>query len=318
MNPVLETTKFVLENSKSVGIDKNKIREFCKSYHEENAKSLADLAPFNYTSFDEENKLSFLFVLHSNSFCYWGSPKWTIKYKGEMYDGTIGLIAALGRAIEKGMPLLNFNYLSKISKEELGEILKANVKIPLFDERLKIFRELGSVITKKYGGSCSYFVKQAGGDALKLLDLIVSEFKTFYDVSVYRGRKIYFYKRAQLLISDIYDMFDGMSAGNLKNMKNLTTMADYKIPQVLRHFGILSYSPELAIKVDKGIIIPHDGEEEIEIRANTIWAVEFIKKELIKKGLDTNSVSVGNHLWHLSQDKSKRFKPYHLSSNIFY
>ena len=56
-----------------------------------------------------------------------------------------------------------------------------------------------------------------------------------------------------------------------------------------------------------------DSEEEVEIRANTIWANELIKKELKKKIPNINSIHVNDHLWLLGQ-----CKPYHLTRTTAY
>jgi hypothetical protein len=52
------------------------------------------------------------------------------------------MISAIGRAIEKNLPVLNAKYLSEISESELMKILESNVQIPLFEERLNILREV--------------------------------------------------------------------------------------------------------------------------------------------------------------------------------
>jgi len=64
-------------------------------------------------------------------------------------------------------------------------------------------------------------------------------------------------------------------------MGNVTAFADYKLPQVLQHVGILQYSPSLEHKVDNGIFLEAGSPEELEIRENTIWAVELIKRSEI-------------------------------------
>ena len=95
----------------------------------------------------------------------------------------------------------------------------------------------------------------------------------------WNGKEIYFYKRAQLAVYEVY-----RSTGiKISGIENLTAFADYKIPQGLRKMGILSYSKELSEKVDSKKLIKRDSEEEIEIRANSIWAIEYMKDELKDK-----------------------------------
>lgn len=318
MNKILTTTKFVVDNSNYVKINKSKINDFCKNFNQSHINHWINESPFDLTQLSDKEKLNFLLVFNSISFCYWGEPKWTIGYKGEKFDGAWGMMIALGRAIENKIPILDMKYLSNINEKDFEKIVNGNIKIPLFEDRLRILRELGSVITKNFSGDFSNLIKKADGDAINLLNLIVTHFPTFNDTSNYKGKTVYFCKKAQLLVSDIYQIFKGNGYGKLKNINQLTACADYKLPKVLRQLGILEYSKELAGKIDKKIEILKDSEEEIEIRANTIWANECIKQELKKTMPSIDSIHINDHLWLLGQIKNKNDKPYHLARTTAY
>ena len=102
------------------------------------------------------------------------------------------------------------------------------------------------------------------------------------------------------------------------DMEKITAFADYKLPQVLRHLNILKYAPSLATKIDQGIFIEAGGDEEVEIRANTIWAVELIRQELQQLGKDLRAFEIDWILWNLGQDDRFRAHPYHRTVTIFY
>jgi len=318
MIKILDTTKFVIENSDFVKINREKITEFSKGFDHGKAKHWLSAAPFNFSHFTNEEKLHFLFIFNALSFSYWGKPKWTIEYKGENYDGSWGMIISLGRGIEEGAALLDFNYCSKIPKEEFIHILRGNTEIPFLEKRWKILQEIGTTIFTKYNGKASNFIAEARGDALKLLELIVKNLPSFRDTSQYNGKEIYFYKRAQLLVGDIYQIFDGQSFGALANIDKITACADYKLPQILRKLGILEYVTTLAEKVDSEIEISDNSPEEIEIRANTIWAVEFIKEEVKKRSPQIMSFEINDHLWLATQEKFDGDKPYHRTRTTAY
>jgi hypothetical protein len=57
---------------------------------------------------------------------------------------------------------------------------------------------------------------------------------------------------------------------------------------------------------------------EIEIRANTIYAIELIKEELNKKGIQMNSINVDTAIWLLSKIKTQQSYPFHLTRTINY
>lgn len=316
-NPILKTNKFVMDNAKNVRIDKNKLIEFAKSFNRRRVHWLDEFL-FDIKELDSKSKLNFLLVLDSISFSYWGEPKWTVKINGKELDGAKGMIASLKRGVDERRLCLNADFLSKITKTELGYILRGNVEIPLLEERCKILREIGTILKREYCGEFSNLVSKAKEDAIKLLNLIIETFPSFEDISFYKGQKISFYKRAQLLVADIYQAFNGKEYGDLKNISQLTACADYKIPQILRKNGVLIYSSELSEKVDNKIQIFSGSEEEIEIRACTIWAVKYLERLLSIDAPQIKSVYINDRLWLMSQEKFQNDKPYHRTRTISY
>jgi hypothetical protein len=262
--------------------------------------------------------MNFLFVFNALSFSYWGTPKWTIDYQNQQFDGAWGMIVALKRALEEDRKILDVNYRAQISKTELSDILRGNTEIPLIDERFAIMIETSKALIEKNNGNFSDFVFEAKKDVNKLLDLIIQTFPSFRDVSIYKGREVFFYKRAQLLISDIYQLLKHEGRGEFLNAYQITACADYKLPQALRKFGVLVYTDSLAEKIDSKTPILHDSEEEVEIRANTIWAVELIKKEVQKRLPKITSMDINDHLWLYTQTKYPDDKPYHLTRTTAY
>lgn len=313
-NLVLESTNFVVKNSKYVKINEIKINEFCKSFGESHINHWLSESPFDFSKLSKKDKLHFLLVFNAISFSYWGTPKWSVEYEGERFDGAWGMIVSIGKAFENGELILNSSYLKDISPEQLQKILKGNVEIPLFNERLSILREIGDVLERYFHGDFSELLHKSENDSQKLLQLILDFFPSFRDNSFYKRRVIHFNKRAQLLVADISQMFPG----EISNLNKITACADYKLPMVLRNFGILEYSKELSGKVDKKIQILKDSDEEIEIRANTIWAVELIREELKKKIPRITSIHINDHLWLLGQIKNQSEKPYHLTRTTSY
>ncbi len=307
-----------MENSDFVRINHEHLLTFSKKFNANKVKHWLSVAPFDFANLNEEEKLHFVFILNALSFCYWGEPKWTVKYEDAKCDGAWGMILALNRAIKKNKKILNFSYCSKLSKTELVNILKGNTEIPLLEERWKILQELSKTMLTHFNGKASALISLSHGDAQNLLALIVKVFPSFSDTATYKGRKIYFYKRAQLLVADIYQLFNGQGVGTLKNVNYLTACADYKLPQILRKLQILEYTKELAEKVDTKIEIFHNSREEIEIRANTIWAVEFIKNIIKSKHPKINSFEINDYLWLATQKKFTNDKPYHRTRTIAY
>ena len=86
----------------------------------------------------------------------------------------------------------------------------------------------------------------------------------------------------------------------------------------MRQLGILHYDPLLEQRIDQKILLKQGSPEEVEIRANTIWAVELIRRELEVMGKHMRSFEIDWILWNMGQDKMFKEKPYHRTLTIFY
>ena len=59
----------------------------------------------------------------------------------------------------------------------------------------------------------------------------------------HKGRLVHFYKRAQILVADLWAAFGCQTADNghfasFVDVGKLTMFADYRVPQILRHVGV--------------------------------------------------------------------------------
>ena len=316
MIDVLKSTKFVIENSSFVKINREKTKELAEKW----SKSELVIPGWdrNYHFFDDSEKTcEYLFVLDSINFYFWAKEredKWKTDYQGKKIDGYNALAFCLKKAFENKQ----FSSFNGLDYSGFKDIFQGEGEMPLIKERFEILQDNYKILNDKYGGKFSNLVELCAFDALKILSELVDNFSSFKDEADYKGRKIAFYKRAQILIGDLYCSFAGKKWGNLKNLDKITMFADYKVPQILRGYGILEYGGELSEKLNKKELIPLGSEEEIEIRANSVWAIEFIKDELGKSGIKLRSFEVDWILWNLSQDEKNNLRPYHLTETIYY
>jgi hypothetical protein len=61
------------------------------------------------------------------------------------------------------------------------------------------------------------------------------------------------YKRAQILVADVWSCFQDQGLGKFPDISEITMFADYRVPQMLIYYDCLEYSPELKEKIAKGI-----------------------------------------------------------------
>lgn len=317
---VLETVRPVVQQARHVRIDDQALAAFCDNLLGEDVPvpPWEDACHFNDRG---EATVGYLLVLDSLNFCFWplpGRQRWEITYGSKGFSGYYGMSMALRHALERGIPLTRAEYLAELGMEDLKKILGGRGDLQLFRERLQILRELGRNLLAAYGGEARRLVESARGSAPGLVRLVVETFPSFRDEAVYRGRRVCFYKRAQIFVADLHGAFGGEQWGRFQDMDRLTAFADYKLPQVLRQAGILCYAPSLARKVDERLLLEAGGPEEVEIRAAALWAVERIRREMRRRGREVPAFQIDWLLWTLGQVDHYREKPYHRTVTIFY
>ncbi|TAH51916.1 MAG: hypothetical protein EYC68_09045 [Chloroflexota bacterium] len=314
---VLATTADVIKRAQYVSIDLKRVQTVAQ---------VLSLRPvpvpswnFEHHFFDgTEKTVTYIFLLDALNFSFWGEPKWRVNHIKENVDGYWALSASLKRAAEKDKHFLDADFLATISPEELARVLKGNVEIPLFVERWRNAQELGRVLRDHFGGSAANLVERAGADAPSLARLVAENISSFNDTTLYKNRPVNLFKRAQIIVGDLWGSFGGEKWGEFKNLEDLTAFADYKLPQILRAWGILNYAPALARRVDAKKTLAKDSAEEIEIRASMLWAVELLRHALAQHGRELTSVQMDWFLWSSSQRNVKGMKPYHRVRTIYY
>jgi hypothetical protein len=325
---VLGSTYKVVEEGENVWMDTGKIDALAHSWTMASEASSSNSSPTpspveyeRYHFFDgTERTANWTLALDAMNFCFWAEkdqPRWQVVYEGETLNGYLAEAASLKRAVEEGVPLWDADYLCNMSEADLTNIFRGEQTIPLFEQRLRNVREVGQVLHDHYDGQCTHVIEEADGSAPKLALLIAEHFSSFRDVEFYRGQPVRFYKRAQICVADLHSTFSGKSWGAFPDIDQLTAFADYKLPQVLRHFGILSYAPELARRIDYLELIEAGSEEEIEIRAATVWACELLRRRMIQHDHPMTAAAIDLRLWLLGQNASD-MKPYHRTRTQFY
>lgn len=136
---------------------------------------------------------------------------------------------------------------------------------------------------QEFGGSFANCIDSADYSAAGLVNLLAENFPCFRDETVFNGKKVRLYKRAQILVADLWACFNGEDFGEFHDIDKITMFADYRIPQMLHQLGCLRYSPPLESHIRSLKPITPGSNREIELRGTSIWAVELIKREIEKR-----------------------------------
>lgn len=289
----------VCDNSKNVKINYSKIDEMIDQIRNSSVAYWLDSNPYGLMDMDVKSIINFLFVYHAiGDYCFWGDPKWEIQTDLGTMDGSYAIMYLILNRLKENTDF-------EMSFDEFKKLLKGNVEIPLLEDRYNNLVEMNAFIQKS-GKSFYNLIKNLNVDS-NLFEFIVSNLNYFKDVSMYDGKEVLFYKRAQLLTSDILHVREKKEKAAV-DYSHLIGCADYKIPQVMRCYEMLEFSDSLSNKVDNKVEIEDGSVEEIEIRANTLKVIDYIYKKLDKK---YSRMDINDFIWLLGQDKSKMTKPYH-------
>lgn len=320
---VLSGTAPIVRDARLVSLDAEATERLAERWTRQPWPAESAFEQFHYLD-SPERTANWVLLLDALNFCFWGEPgqpRWRITRGDSTLDGYHALATALSRAVADGRPLYDAAYLADLAAADLAAILRPAPgcpAIPLFDERLAHAREVGSVLLARYDGQFSRVVEEAGHDAVALTQALVRDFSSFADIAIWDGRLVPFLKRAQICVADLATAWLHTGGGALTGLDELTAFADYKLPQLLRREGILGYAPQLSAMVDAYTLIPAGSQEEIEIRAATIWAVEELRRALVRRGVAQSASAIDYRLWAESQTIPAESQPYHRTRTIYY
>ncbi|KAI8977504.1 hypothetical protein BDF20DRAFT_875247 [Mycotypha africana] len=278
--------------------------------------------------------VDWIFLVDLLNFSFWSDldvsdkktphpDRYAIHYQGQSYTGYWSLCAAIHRALDQGIPITDPAFYAKASDQQMIDIFKSDTKesAPMMEERIRVMREAGNVLCEKFNGSFVHCIAQAQQSAAKLLDIIVENFSSFRDIHEFHGKKVYLLKRAQILIADVWACFDGQTYGEFHDIDCITMFADYRVPQALYQLGLLEYSDELLKKLHNRDYFPSGCEQEVEIRGNSIWAVELVRRKMLDMdpSLHVNAILIDFYVWDMAKDiQDQMTVPTHRTRSCFY
>ncbi|KAM7520407.1 hypothetical protein LguiB_019369 [Lonicera macranthoides] len=306
MEEVRATSAWVAAHASHVTVDYSGIEKVAESMKDSIPKVEWDYEGIHY--FDNGPlTVQYLFVLDALNFCFWPD-------KDLSYDH---LASGLKAALQADKSVFDADRLQKYTGPQLRELLKWPKPLPLEDERVRLMHEVGLELERSFDGKASNLVESSGKSATKLVALIASHFPGFRDHTVYKGHQVFLYKRAQIFAADLWGAFKGQGYGEFNDVSSVTIFADYIVPAVLKQLGVLRYSSALATSIEASNEIGSGSEEEVELRACSIYAVEKMR-ELIRKKSGKQVLSVELDLWLWSVGIQCPSLQHHRTLSIYY
>ncbi|KAF9452911.1 hypothetical protein P691DRAFT_793687 [Macrolepiota fuliginosa MF-IS2] len=235
----------------------------------------------------------------------WDETKEDAGGRRQVFTGYWSLVASLDRALwDEDIPLVKPEFYSSeaMCPDSLLEHVfrpaqQSTENMPLIHDRIRIMREVGFILCNSFGGSFKGFIDEfhrryhGQGSALDLVKMVTDTFPSFRDQVWYQGRTVYFWKRAQILVAELWAAFypefpstpHPLFPGPLgPRIHELTMFADYRVPQILHHLRILDYPSSLMHLLKSGADLPPGCREEVSLRAASITAVERVRDKIVQ------------------------------------
>ncbi|THV02976.1 hypothetical protein K435DRAFT_748366 [Dendrothele bispora CBS 962.96] len=363
VNPVVDSAEYVCKRSNVVEVNEKGVliaaqhiytKLLSESYKPRTWRThpLHILPQEPYSPTDPWNKsvLNWIFLISSLNFSFWSEQEGTNERYGvewqtsweskerKVWTGYWSLVAALNRALQEDIPITDPNFYSSetLCPDSLIEhVFRAADQftegIPLLRERIAIMREVGFVLCHSFGGSFQGFLNefqrrhQGQGTALDLVKMVTETFPSFRDEFFFEDRKVYIWKRAQILVAETWAAFypdPALSSLTGRDpdhplfpgergpaIHELTMFADYRVPQILHHLQILTYPPSLVRTLRAGTVLESGSREELSLRAASVVAVERVRDEMVRlmmekeksKNGEVSSVLIDFFLWDLAK-----------------
>ncbi|MBM4408770.1 MAG: hypothetical protein FJ038_09295 [Chloroflexi bacterium] len=212
------------------------------------------------------------------------SVKYEADYQGKRHSDSEAMFANIHEAIVTGQPVLDGAWMAELTVADLEKLFRGSIRMPMLEERAAILNEAGRTLVGRYDGRFHNWYRDcaprmyAGGDGL--LERLVTEFPRFNDVSMYHGRDVRLFKLAQLSLWSLHAVLAPFGTFRVEDLSDMTAFADYIVPVALRLMGMTSYTPELEARINAGDEIGRDSDEEIEIRAHTLYATALLTEEI--------------------------------------
>lgn len=219
------STSFINNESKFVKIKKENINRLAKNI-------LPLLKNYSFDLKQSENiSVEWLFYCDLLNFSFWSADEYKVEYQNNLYTGYYSLTACLNKAFGRLNPqsIMNDDHLNNIFDCVIGDY-------PMKMARVDLLKTSSQILIDEFNGSVESMIIKAEKSASKLIDILLNHFPSFRDISIYNGKQVYFLKRAQIFVADLWFNFKGKGLGEFYDIDDLTMFADYRVPQVLNTF----------------------------------------------------------------------------------
>jgi NAD(P)-dependent dehydrogenase (short-subunit alcohol dehydrogenase family) len=316
MERVRRSAAWVMERARHVRIDGAALENFAGRLSIDAVKESYQWERDFHLTGSRADLIDYVFTVDAMNFGCGFSPLWKARRSGSTYTAVARMLAELRRS----GAALDADFASSATPEKIAVLLKIEPEFPLVRMYARSLSELGRWVKRGFGGYQALLDSLPEGRRARLLaELLIGNLSCFNDHALYRGAAVYFYKRAQIVVSDLHLALKSSGSPFLESeVAELTMFADNLIPHVLRKEGVLVYQAPLLERINRSEILPRGSEEEVELRAAGVASVDALTAALRRRGAEVTAAMVDCCLWSSGQDVRYKSEPRHLVQSFFY
>lgn len=323
-SPVLVSVRPVIEGARHMRVNQDEIERIADWLAYEEFAFPEALLPFDVGG-DPDLLTDFTMLVNSLNFAFTdftSGVKFAAERSGRRWSDSEGLNAGLLNALDAGVPILSGDWMAQVTEMDLGRIFRGNIVMPMLAERAAILNNIGVTLGASYEGRWSRWLHTcapalyAGGDGL--LERLPAEFPRFADVSDYHGHEIRLLKLAQLAFWFLHTSHQGFGDFALADLNQMTAFADYIVPVALRLMRVFEYDAALERQIAGGIELPADSEEEVEIRAHTLFATALLTEAINHRRGPLAQLVIPQIDYRLWRAYHATTWPHHLTRTVMY
>jgi hypothetical protein len=313
---VLESTRPVLDRAQFVQLNDDAIARWAKSVNrDELTRTHHDLLA--HLPGDKAQLANLVLLIDALNFCFWSDEPLQFEWRGRTYHRFDAMFISLMLAAKAEPRWSDPHFWLEVPRAEIESVLAGKGRLLLMDDREQIIRETGRKLIDRFDGQFTNAIDSVNHQAWPLAVLLMTNFDSFRDVSRYQNQPVYILKRAQICALDVSCALESHQHQSLDGLEQLTAFADYRLPQALRHLGIMELTADLANSIDTGGELAAGGDAEVEIRATTIQAVDMMTHAAESAGKQVCPWQIDCYLWGLARGPG--VKPnHHRTRTVYY
>src|SRR6201987_5367674 len=204
-SPVLDRLPPVIEDSRDVHTNVDKVREVAGWMAYEELATTDYQLPFGIGEGSADETMDFVMTADCVDTAFTDfttHTKFQVDYAGRHWSDSDALFACMKRAMDNGTPILDGKFLAQVTRPEMERIFAGNIELPMLDEKMEVWHQVGLVLAAKYQGGFDNFIRpgppRLNDNGKGLIERLTKESRRFNDVSQYDGHTVKFYKLPQL------------------------------------------------------------------------------------------------------------------------